>query len=368
MSNNKDQIDNAGYDPQAWRQLLGPKYWLSWASLCVLAICSYLPNRVRDALAYVLSFPLSKFNVRFKQVSMASLNTAFYGKSEQEINELYRKMLMHAIISAFSYGEGVFLPTFMLKRRWVVKNQELLDQALAQERPIIFCVPHTFALDRCGLYLSCHGLPMFAVVNDQKNPVYNWFLNKQRIIFGGTIHTRAAGFRSIIRALKSGRHCYFLCDEDLGPENTSTFVNFFGTPKAMVGSLPKLAKLTKAQVLVLNTSYNVSTANYELEFTHIADQGTSEDDNTYLNKVSAAFEAGISQHKEQYMWFLRIFKTIPDERYFADAYINCNKVNEHYIDDFYHRRVPYDHIVNERGPEYKPIIDYTPIVAQAHKD
>lgn len=362
-----DHIDNAGYDPKAWRKLLGPKYWLSWASLVLLACLSYVPNRVRDCLAYLLSFPLSTINVRFKKVTMASLNTAFYGHSEQEIKHLYRKMMMHAIITGIAYGEGVFLPAFMLKRRWVVKNEEVLKSALEQKRPIIFCVPHTFALDRCGLYLSCYGLPMFAVVNDQKNPVYNWFLNKQRIIFGGTIHTRAAGFRSIIRALKSGRHCYFLCDEDLGPENTSTFVNFFGTPKAMVGSLPKLAKLTKAQVLVLNTSYNIATANYELEFTHIEDQSSSEDDSSYLNKVSVAFEAGISKHPEQYMWFLRVFKTIPDERYFANAYINCNKVAHEFEVDYYHRRVPYDHPIKDMGPNYKPLVDYEPLVKQPHQ-
>ncbi|MCK0514939.1 hypothetical protein MXE38_08820 [Anaerobiospirillum sp. NML120448] len=352
-----DVVENAGYDPQAWRKLLGPKHWLSWLSLGLLAILSYIPNRIRDALAYLLSFPLTLINNRFKKVTLASLNTAFYGHDERFIKAMYRKMLMHAIITAFSYGEGTFLPTFMLKRRWVVKNKEVLDEALTRNQPIIFCVPHSFALDRCGLYLSCHGLPMFAVVNEQKNPVYDWFLNKQRIIFGGTIHTRAAGFRSIIKALKQGRYCYFLCDEDLGEEFTTNFVNFFGTPKAMVGSLPKLAKLTKAQVLVLNTAYNLKTANYELEFTYIEDQ-KDESDDSYLARVCTAFENGINKHPEQYMWFLRIFKTAPDDRYFTNVYINCNKTSSEVDVDYYHRRVPYDHKIKDRGPDYKPIIDY----------
>lgn len=375
MSNNKEQakpssaevFENAGYDPQAWRKLLGPKHWLSWLSLGGLFILAYVPNRIRDAIAWLLSFPLTLINNRFKKVTMASLHTAFYGEDERFINSMYRKMLMHAVITAFSYGESTFLPNFMLKRRWVVKNHDLLDKALAQNKPIIFCVPHSFALDRCGLYLSYHGLPMFAVVNEQKNPVYDWFLNNQRIIFGGTIHTRSAGFRSIIKALKQGRHCYFLCDEDLGEAYTTNFVNFFGTPKAMVGSLPKLSKLTKAQVLVLNTSYNLKSANYELEFTYI-DEQKDEDDNAYLSRVSQAFEHGIRKNPEQYMWFLRIFKTAPDDRYFSDVYVNCNKTNEHYEVDYYHRRVPFDHKIREREVGYKPIIDYEAILKAKKQD
>lgn len=353
-------FENAGYDPEAWRNLLRSKHWPSWIALALLAILAYIPNHIRDVLAFLLSFPLSLINNRFKKVTMANLHTAFYGHDEVFIKNMYRKMLMHAIITGFSYGESTFLPAFMLKRRWVVKNPEVLENALALKRPIIFCVPHSFALDRCGLYLSCNGLPMFAVVNEQKNPVFDWFLNKQRIIFGGTIHTRAAGFRSIIKALKQGRHCYFLCDEDLGDDYTTNFVNFFGVPKAMVGSLPKLAKLTKAQVLVLNTAYNIKTANYELDFTYIDDQ-KDESDDSYLSRVSNAFEAGISNYPEQYMWFLRLFKTSPDDRYFSDIYQNCNKEEgEEKEIDYYHRRVPSKHKIRERS-NYKPVIDYEAI-------
>ena len=354
-------IDNAGYDPHQWRQLLGPKHWGAWAVLGLLFLLAMIPNRIRDGIAWLLSWPASMISMRFRDVTMASLNTAFYGRPQAEIRQLYRRMLMHAIISGFSYGEGMFLPRALLQRRWVVTNPDVLCEAVENTRPIIFCVPHTFAIDRSGLYLSCNGLPMFAVVNEQKNPVFNWFLNRQRIRFGGTIHTRSAGFRSIVRALKNGRNCYFLCDEDLGPEHTTTFVNFFGTPKSMVGSLPKLARMTKSQVLVLNTFYDIKTASYVLEFNRVdLEQGESNED--YLQRVSAALEAGISRHPEQYMWFLRVFKTVPDPRYFSDSYINCNKVKFDYEPDYEHRRVPYTTQVAVHTGWQPVVVDYEPIM------
>ena len=366
-----DTVTHAGFDPQAWRQLLGPKYWGSWLALGLLAVCAYIPNRIRDGLSWLLSFGLQHLNIRFRRIVFANLHTAFPEKSDAECKTLYRKILLQALIAAFSYGESVFLPRFMLKRRWQVFNQEALDWALQSKKPIIFCVPHTFALDRCGLYLSFSGLPMFAVVNDQDNPVFNWFLNYQRITFGGTIHTREAGFRSILKALKQGRHCYFLCDEDLGPESAH-FVNFFGVPKAMVGSLPRMAKVTDAVVLVLYCCYNLKTAMYELHFTAVDnfpqenagsaghnEQGLDED----LQRITDIFMQDIAAAPEQYMWFLRIFKTVPDKRYFVDIYENSHGRKVDHVIDYAHRREPLLEplMVNEKN--YQPPVDYAPIVA-----
>lgn len=365
------EITHAGFDPQAWRQLLGPKHWGSWLALGLLAVCSYIPNRIRDALSWLLSWPLQHLDMRFRRIVFANLHTAFPEKSDSECRQLYRKILVQALVAAFSYGESVFLPRFMLKHRWQVFNQEALDWALNTKKPIIFCVPHTFALDRCGLYLSFSGLPMFAVVNDQDNPVFNWFLNYQRIVFGGTIHSRQAGFRSILKALKQGRHCYFLCDEDLGPESAH-FVNFFGVPKAMVGSLPRMAKVTDAVVLVLYCCYNLKTAKYELHFTAVdnfpqSKQGTASHNEQGLDEdlqhINEIFMKEISKAPEQYMWFLRIFKTVPDRRYFVDIYANAHGSKGKSLDiDYQHRREP---LRTPRKVEasYQPVVDYEPIVA-----
>lgn len=335
------QYENSGFDPKAWRQLLGPKHWLSWLSLGLLAIVSYLPNRLRDAIAWLLSWPLSWPTPRFKKVVMANLHTVYPDWEEKQYQSFYRKMLCHAVISALSYGEPVFLPKSWLGRRWVLKNKEVLDAAVASGQPIIFCVPHSFYLDRGGLYLSYAGLPMFAMVNEQDNPVFDWFLNYQRIVFGGSIHVRSSGFRSMLRALKQGRHLYIACDEDLGAES-ALFVNYFGVPKATLGSVPRLAAVAKAKVVVLCTSYNLKTANFELSFRAL-DNFPSSDAKADVQAMNAALEAELRKHPEQYMWFLRLFKTVPDQRYFSDIYANCHGIKRADIKiDYYHRLHPTD--------------------------
>ena len=252
----------------------------------------------------------------------------------------------------------------MVERSWIVKNPEVLKAALDDKRPIIFCVPHTFSLDRGGLYLTANRHPMFGVANDQSNPVFNWFMNYQRVIYGGTMHTRAAGFRSILKALKQGRHCYFLCDEDLGDDVPNVFTDFYGVPKAMVDTLPKMARLTKSQVVVLTITYSISKARYELEFTRL-DDFPSNDVVADLNRVNKVFEQHLSGHIEQYMWFLRLFKTRPDLRYFTDCYADCHGTKDanSIKVDYYHRRVPlFEPQIVWDG--YVPPKDYSEIAAK----
>lgn len=363
-SGGEEDVEHAGFDPDQWQQLLDVKYWPSWFALGILAVLAYVPNRIRDLFAILIAYPLSLINIRFKKVVFANLRTAFPEKSESDYKEIYRKLLTHAIITGFAFGEGVFLPRFKVERSWIVKNPEVLKAALDDKRPIIFCVPHTFSLDRGGLYLTANRLPMFGVANDQSNPVFNWFMNYQRVIYGGTMHTRAAGFRSILKALKQGRHCYFLCDEDLGDDVPNVFTDFYGVPKAMVDTLPKMARLTKSQVVVLTITYSISKARYELEFTRL-DDFPSNDVVADLNRVNKVFEQHLSGHIEQYMWFLRLFKTRPDLRYFTDCYADCHGTKDanSIKVDYYHRRVPlFDPQIVWDG--YVPPKDYSEIAAK----
>ena len=363
-SGGEEDVEHAGFDPDQWQQLLDVKYWPSWIALGILAVLAYVPNRIRDLFAILIAYPLSLINIRFKKVVFANLRTAFPEKSESDYKVIYRKLLTHAIITGFAFGEGVFLPRFMVERSWIVKNPEVLKAALDDKRPIIFCVPHTFSLDRGGLYLTANRLPMFGVANDQSNPVFNWFMNYQRVIYGGTMHTRAAGFRSILKALKQGRHCYFLCDEDLGDDVPNVFTDFYGVPKAMVDTLPKMARLTKSQVVVLTITYSISKARYELEFTRL-DDFPSNDVVADLNRVNKVFEQHLSGHIEQYMWFLRLFKTRPDLRYFTDCYADCHGTKDanSIKVDYYHRRVPlFEPQIVWDG--YVPPKDYSEIAAK----
>lgn len=354
-------VAHSGYDPAAWKHMLKLKYLPSWMVLGLLAVCAWIPNRVRDAFAFLLSFLLAPINLKFKRVIFANLHTSFPHYTEKDCQRHYRKTVIHTIITALSFGEPFFLPNFMLKRRWKITNSEVLERARSTGRPIIFCICHNLYVDRCGLFLSYSGIKMMTMPNTQRNPVFDWFINYQRLIYGGSIHTRDGGIRSLYRALTSGHSCYFLNDEDLG-EHNAHFVNFFGVPKSIGNALPRMARSARAEVLAMSMRYNLKTANYDIVFNEIPDF-PGDDPNKDLEHLAQVYMDEIMFAPEQYMWFLRIYKTVPDKRYFVDIYARAHtESNKNKVIDYRHRREP----LLEPLPvnkDYQPLIDYEPIVA-----
>lgn len=392
--------EHAGFDPNAWRECISFKYLGAWIALGILAIFAYIPNRIRDLFAIILSFALYKVNIKFKRIIHKNLETVYPQYSYGERETIYRKFLTHCFISFMSYGEPLFLPKWLLALRWKVKNKDVLDAAKATGKPIIFCSPHFVHLDRCGLYMSYSGLPMFAMVNDQKNKLFNWFINYQRIMFGGTIHTRKAGFRSIIRALRFGQNAFVLFDEDMGDGHP--FVPFCGVPKSTVDVLSRLVASVDAVVLVTGSSYNLATANYEIEYVRLdftkeetvappneLDLEAMKDEAKlkefvysiditrkpyermvqelsqkllpkvppYLERFNDIQSEMIHAKVEQYMWFLRIFKTLPDNRYFRDIYHELHLSDGNKVD-------PQDRVepTNEASGKSGFNVDYEPFV------
>ncbi len=312
----------SAFDPKAWRGLLHPRYWLSWCSLGLLALLAWVPTRLRDALCLLLAYPAALVPTRPRRICYANLRTAFPELKPKECRRIYRQMLGTGLCVFAAYAEPSVLPKWLLAWRWQAVGLEHLEAARAQGKAVIFIAPHALAIDRCGLYLSYSGLHMCTMVHQQNNAVYDWFLNAQRLRFGGAVYERSAGLRTLIRELKAGHSCFFLPDQDLGREN-SLFADFCGVPKATVTTLPKLAQVSGAAVMQLFSVYNVKKACFEVHFSPIFENYPSGDVLADLTRMNAVIEQMVREHKEQYMWFLRYFKTRPEPDY-PNIYANLH--------------------------------------------
>jgi lauroyl-KDO2-lipid IV(A) myristoyltransferase len=156
------------------------------------------------------------------------------------------------------------------------------------------------------------GKEYFLFQQEFKKTVYDYFMNKMRLIFGGKVYERGAGLKSIIRVLKGGEHTFFLPDEDLGRAN-SVFVDFFATKKSTLMTLSKLSKLSGAIVVPILSRYNESNDKYELVFSKLLDNYPSGDDVADAARMNKSIEELVVSSKEQYMWFLKYYKTRPED-------------------------------------------------------
>ncbi|HIV15336.1 MAG TPA: hypothetical protein IAB18_05415 [Candidatus Avisuccinivibrio pullicola] len=330
------------FDQRSWRSLVKLRYLPSWLSLGLLCLVGFLPARLRDLIALTLSFIAALVPSKPRRLVYDNLRTALPEYSAHECRVLFRRCVAVGLTVLMAYAQPSILPRRCLEKRWKVHGLEHLEKARADGRAILFIAPHCLAIDRCGLYLSFAGLPMCTMVHEQRNPVYDWFLNSQRLRFGGAVYERSAGLRTIIRELRAGHSCFFLPDQDLGEEN-SLFVDFLGVPKATLSSLPKLARLGNAQVMQLFSTYSFKSACFEVYFSPVYENYPTDDLHADLKRMNDDISHMIRRFPEQFMWFLRIFKTRPSPEYpniYADLHYSVWKKGPHI--DYAARRRPFN--------------------------
>ncbi|MGN1393883.1 MAG: lipid A biosynthesis (KDO)2-(lauroyl)-lipid IVA acyltransferase [Succinivibrionaceae bacterium] len=305
-----NQNKDLSYDISLKKEYFKLKYCFSWLLIGLLGILAYIPSCIRDFIANILAQVLYKLPVEFQRITLINLRLAYPNASNSEILKLYKRYLRLGIKVILGYGECFFKSKNAIKKSFEVVGKENFDEALKLNKPIIFMAPHAWAIDHCGLYLSANGLKMCTMMHTSKNHVYDWFMNSMRLKYGGKVFERNSGIKSIIKALRDGYSSFFLPDEDFGMES-SVFTSFMGAQKSTLVTLPKLAQLGKAIVVPMFSVYNEKTRKYQVVFGKYFDNYPTSDILVDVRRMNESIENLIEGREEQYMWFLRLYRTRP---------------------------------------------------------
>ena len=110
--------------------------------------------------------------------------------------------------------------------------------------------------------------------------------------------------------MRDGFHFFYLPDQDHGAD-LSLFVSFFGQMKATLPALPKLVKLAGASVIPMFSAYNPDSGRYELIFRPAMEPYPTVDLEADTRRMNEEIEIMLDPRREQYMWFLKYFRTRP---------------------------------------------------------
>ena len=184
-------------------------------------------------------------------------------------------------------------------------------EQLAGEQPTVIFAPHFVGLDAGGLALTLHSrTPVAFIYVTQSNPDLENWVNQGRER-GGPVkpYFRHDGVKQIITALRHGEKLHLSPDMDLGAED-SVFVDFMGVPTATVTSLPRFAKLGRAQVVPMLT--RMTPAGYTIEVLPAWTDFPSGDLTQDTERMNARLAEWISAMPSQYYWVHKRFKTRPE--------------------------------------------------------
>ena len=312
MSDNQQNLRltaRVGYEAHFSWSYLKPQYWGIWFGIFFLLLLAFVPFRLRDKLAGKLGVWIGHKAKKQRMRAQTNLQYCFPHWTEQQREQVIDKMFAVVAQVMFGIGEIAIRSKKHLQKRSEFIGLEHIEQAKAEGNNIILMVPHGWAIDASGIILHTQGMPMTSMYNPHRNPLVDWLWTITRQRFGGKMHARQNGIKPFLNHVRKGEMGYYLPDEDFGAEQ-SVFVDFFGTYKATLPGLNKMAKLSKAVVIPMFPRYNAEAGKYEMEI-HPA-MNLSDDPEQSARAMNEEIESFVTPAPEQYVWILQLLRTRKD--------------------------------------------------------
>ena len=279
-----------------------------WLSVGVLWLLHWLPLPIQAAIGNGLGWLLSLRPGRRRRIVATNLALCFPDTPKSVRKRWLRQTYQASLRAVLEHGVLWWGSEARQRRLIRIDNPEA---ALGDgKRPVIWLAPHFIGLDMGGVLLAMdHQLAtMYA---PSKNPVSDKIMLHGRSRFASPLQiSKGSGIKPILKALKSGLPFYFLPDQDHGRRN-AVFVPFFGVPAATVSALPRLAKLTGAQIIPVVTTQLPGGQGYRVRFYPPWDNYPSGNLDVDVARMNTFIEARIREMPEQYLWLHRRFKTRP---------------------------------------------------------
>ncbi|MHB1187123.1 LpxL/LpxP family acyltransferase [Thiobacillus sp.] len=287
-----------------WRPSLLPV----WLSVGFLWLLHWLPLPLQAALGNAFGWLLAMRPGRRRRIVATNLALCFPDAPKALRRRWLRLTFQASMRAVLEHGVLWWGSDARLRRLIRIDNPEA---ALGDGvRPLIWLAPHFVGLDMGGVRLAMdrHVASMYAPA---KNPVTDRFmLHGRSRFFPPTLVSRSEGIKPALKALKDHLPFYYLPDQDHGRRN-AVFVPFFGIPAATVSALPRLAKLTNAQVIPVITRQLPWGRGYAVRFYPPWDNYPSGDLEADVARMNVFIEDRIREMPPQYLWLHRRFKTRP---------------------------------------------------------
>lgn len=298
------------YQPKLKKEFFSVKYWTTWSSFGALWLLAYIPQAWRVRLATVAGSLIYRYHKKRRDIVDLNLSWCFPDLSEEERNDLGKQCFRYLVQSILDTGVLWWRSTERVRKHIQFQGVEHLERELAEGRCVMVLSGHSPALEKGGVAMSM-DYPMTSFTNESNNPLIEWMAARKRTRFGGYVFPRGGGFRNVIKAMRDGYGLYILTDEDLGADSAH-FIPLFGIPKATLTTPLRLAKLTDAVILTSYTWYDDERSCYIMEFSPAMPNLTTFEEEESLALLNERLEAAIRKQPAQYMWSLRIFKTMYD--------------------------------------------------------
>ena len=185
--------------------------------------------------------------------------------------------------------------------------EKILKRTIAKYGGVVLALPHMGNWDLAGVACVSFGIPLMAIARAQNNPLFDRWMNRNRLNFDAIDRRHPSSFIRIAHHLKGGGAFAILSDVRHNKPGVS--VTVFGKPEVQLGKgLAKFARMGNVPIIpVLMTRLDASHHSIRLAdplFPNL-DVDADADAVRLSQDVWNIFEAEIRRRPEQWFWHNR---------------------------------------------------------------
>jgi KDO2-lipid IV(A) lauroyltransferase len=279
----------------------------------VLGYFGRCPDRTRLRWGRMLGWLTLRLLRSRAHIVRVNLDRCFPDRTPEERDAMARRHFRLLAQSFVDRGLCWFGARTRIMDTVALHGEQLLQDLLDQQRPILMFAPHFIALDAAATRLTLFLKESATLYTKQSDADVDEIVRLGRGRFN-EVHlvSRHAGVRGLIRHLRKGTPVYYLPDMDFGRQG-SAFIPFFGVPAATLLSAAQIAKAWGAVVVPIISRLDPDTGRYRVDIGPAVDNFPGNDTpEAATARLNALIEQEVRRDPAQYYWVHRRFKTRPE--------------------------------------------------------
>lgn len=277
----------------------------------LLKYISRQPLSVSRWIARILALIVNIFKVsKTSDVIRLNLEISLSELSTQERERITRAAIRNELMSYFEFF-SIWGSSNQknIERVHKVIGEDLLHDALAQNKGLVLIVPHFGTWEIMNAYVA-QFTSMTIMYKPVKNQAADQFVRAARSREqANLVPTDESGVRQIFKALKQGGTTVILPDHT--PNVGGEYIPYFGVPLATSNLSAKLIQKTKARALFLYALRNEG-AGFDIHIEAIDEEIYQGDANQGTGIIINTIENLIQRHPEHYHWSYKRFRAHED--------------------------------------------------------
>lgn len=253
------------------------------------------------------------FDKKHRKIAFTNLDLCFGDtKTQIQKEQIVKQMYKNLAFFGYDFIQNQGTSKEKILQKVTIKNEEILQNALKSERPLVFQGAHYGTWELIPLTMSTKAGAISVIGRPLDSKIMNKILSKNRTQFDIEMIDKKNALKKVLKAIKNKRFLGIIVDQNTAATD-GIEVKFFGKRVLHTPVLSIVAKKTNALIIPI---FIKKTSNYTHELTLYEPIDAT---NLTIEEATQAqadiTEKIICQKPDEYLWLHKRFKHFYESEY-----------------------------------------------------